>query len=92
MTPQTTSPQGPAPSLGSTLAKDLKTVVGDTGALLKEAGCSALNEIAATRTAVSDKARRLADATDQLARNKPWTMVGLAATAGLIVGALLSRR
>jgi len=92
MTTELTTPTGPTQGLTATIAKDLKVIAGDTGHLLKDAGCSALKEIAATRDAVSEKARSLAGATDQFAKAKPWTVVGVAATAGLIIGALLSRR
>ena len=42
--------------------------------------------------AVSDKARCTADATDQFVREHPWKVLGVAAAAGLVIGAILSRR
>ena len=41
---------------------------------------------------VSDKARYTADATDQFVRDNPWKVLGVAAAAGLVIGAMLSRR
>lgn len=45
-----------------------------------------------TRTAVADKARVAADATDEYVHDNPWKVLGLAAVVGLLVGVLISRR
>jgi ElaB/YqjD/DUF883 family membrane-anchored ribosome-binding protein len=92
MNTELNSAMGPQQGLTTTLAKDLKVIASDTGTLLKDASCSALREISATRSALRERARNLAGATDEFARSRPWTVVGVAATAGLIIGALLSRR
>jgi len=42
--------------------------------------------------AVSDKAKCTVDATDQFVRDNPWKVLGVAAAAGLVIGAILSRR
>jgi len=42
--------------------------------------------------AVSDKAKCTADATDQFVRDNPWKVLGVAAAAGIVIGAILSRR
>lgn len=42
--------------------------------------------------AVSGSARGAADATDVFVKENPWKMLGVAAAAGLVVGAILSRR
>jgi len=42
--------------------------------------------------ALTDKARCSADATDEYVRNNPWKVLGVAAAAGVIIGAILSRR
>lgn len=42
--------------------------------------------------AVSDKAKGTVDATDQFVRDNPWKVLGLAAAAGIVIGAILSRR
>ncbi|HJV93829.1 MAG TPA: DUF883 domain-containing protein [Azonexus sp.] len=42
--------------------------------------------------AVSDKAKCTADATDRFVRDNPWKVLGVAAAAGLVIGAILSRR
>jgi len=92
MATELNTPTGADQGLTATLAKDLKVIAGDTGNLLKDAGCSALRELSATRSALTGRVRNLAGATDEFAKARPWTMVGVAATAGLIIGALLSKR
>lgn len=42
--------------------------------------------------AVSGKARCAADATDVFVHENPWKVLGVAAAAGMIIGAILSRR
>jgi len=42
--------------------------------------------------AVSDRARFAADSTDLYVRDNPWKMLGFAAAAGVVIGAILSRR
>jgi len=42
--------------------------------------------------AVSDKARCTVDATDKYVSDNPWKMLGVAAAAGVVIGAILSRR
>ncbi|MDP3539488.1 MAG: DUF883 family protein [Azonexus sp.] len=42
--------------------------------------------------AVSDKARCAVDATDEFVHDNPWKVLGVAAAAGMIIGAILSRR
>lgn len=42
--------------------------------------------------AVVDKTREAAKATDVYVRDNPWTAVGIAAAAGLVLGVLISRR
>jgi len=75
-----------------TLVNEIKGMVGSANKLLHEAGHSVTEEIAETRVAIGNKARGASAATDQYVRNNPWTIAGIAATAGLIIGALLSRR
>ncbi len=41
---------------------------------------------------VSDTAKQYADITDEYVRAKPWTALGVAAAAGVLVGILLARR
>lgn len=45
-----------------------------------------------SRLAVSERARRSADATHEYVVENPWKVLGLAAAAGLIIGILVSRR
>lgn len=42
--------------------------------------------------ALTAKARCSADATDEYVRNNPWKVLGVAAAAGAVIGAMLSRR
>ncbi len=44
------------------------------------------------RIAVAERARGVADTTHEYARENPWTILGISAAAGLLVGFLLSRR
>ncbi len=43
-------------------------------------------------TAVSDRARYAADATDAYVRDNPWKMLGVAAVAGIVIGGIFLRR
>ena len=45
-----------------------------------------------TGMAVSDRARHAADATDAYVRDNPWKMLGVAAAAGIVIGAILRSR
>lgn len=42
--------------------------------------------------AVSDRARLAADATHAYVRDNPWKMLGVAAAAGIVIGAILRSR
>lgn len=92
MNNETSTASGPAEGLPGSSPKGLKEIAGETGNLLKDVGCVALHELSATRSAMTEKARSLSDSTWQLAREKPWTMMGVAAATGLIIGSLISRR
>jgi len=68
-----------------------QTAVGEgrsTGELIDAASAS----VAEKTAALSEQARCLSAATGSYVRHNPWAIVGLAATAGLIVGVLLGRR
>jgi ElaB/YqjD/DUF883 family membrane-anchored ribosome-binding protein len=43
-------------------------------------------------SAVADRARNSAKATDHYVREQPWQAVGISAVAGLLIGLLLGRR
>ena len=43
-------------------------------------------------TALADRTRQVAHATDEYVREHPWTAVSVAAGIGLIIGLLISRR
>lgn len=75
-----------------TLAADFKGIVGKADHLLKDATHSAVDELSATRRAISEKACSAATATHDYVRGNPWRFVGLAAAVGVVIGALISRR
>ncbi|MFZ2269250.1 MAG: hypothetical protein WAV95_16865 [Azonexus sp.] len=83
---------GPAEGRKETLINEFKGMVGNASKLLHEAGHTVSEEIAGTRTAVASGARCVSNATDQYVHKNPWAIVGFAAAAGLIIGAVLSRR
>ena len=83
------NPFDPAPLGAAT--KGLKEIAGDTRHLLKDAGCAVLQEISATGSAMSNKARNMTDSAYQLAKEKPWAVLGVAAATGLIIGAMIRR-
>jgi ElaB/YqjD/DUF883 family membrane-anchored ribosome-binding protein len=75
-----------------TLTADFKRIVGKADHLLKDASHSVTDELAATRHAISEKACSAANATHEYARGNPWKIAGMAAAAGVFIGALISRR
>jgi ElaB/YqjD/DUF883 family membrane-anchored ribosome-binding protein len=42
--------------------------------------------------AVRDRAEEMTDATDEYVRENPWTVVGIAAAVGIVIGFLAARR
>ncbi len=52
----------------------------------------AMHRLDEARRAVTKGARGAADATDGYVRDNPWTALGVAAAAGLLVGLLFHRR
>jgi len=84
--------KGPVNGQQETLVNEIKGMVGNANKLLHEASHSVTEEIAETRAAVGNKARCVSTATNQYVRNNPWTIAGIAATVGLVIGAILSRR
>lgn len=53
--------------------------------------CQAKAHLAETGAAVGEKATRAADATAAYVRQNPWKTLGVAAAAGVVIGALLKR-
>ena len=53
---------------------------------------SARASLAGASQAVGDKARQAAAAADNYAHASPWTAIGLAAAAGVLIGFLAARR
>jgi ElaB/YqjD/DUF883 family membrane-anchored ribosome-binding protein len=78
----------PRESLGS----EIKNLVSEAEDRARRIGQTAVDEVAATRAAISESACHAAAVTQQFVRGNPWTIVGIAAATGLIVGAILSRR
>jgi len=74
------------------LVNDMKGVVDDATDILKQAAHSTAEEIGAARTAVKEKAKFAANATNEYVRENPWKTFGVAAVAGLVVGFFLHRR
>ncbi len=85
------------------LVNDLKDVVGDANDILKQVAHSTVEEFGVARskiqaklgdarTAVTEKAKCAAGATDEYVKVHPWKTLGIAAVAGLVVGFLLQRR
>jgi ElaB/YqjD/DUF883 family membrane-anchored ribosome-binding protein len=87
----TTSPE-PTESTKDAFVRDLKGIVGKADHLLKDARHSAAEELSATGQAISETACSAANATHAYVRSNPWKIVGMAAAAGVFIGALISRR
>lgn len=87
----TTTP-GSNESSKDCLVRDLKGIVGKADHLLKDAGHTVAEEFSATRHAMSEKACGAANATHEYVRANPWKIAGIAAAAGVFIGALISRR
>lgn len=87
----TTTP-GSNESSKESLVRDLKGIVGKADHLLKDAGHTVAEEFSATRHAMSEKACGAANATHEYVRANPWKIAGIAAAAGVFIGALISRR
>ena len=92
MTTEIITSPGSTESTKETLVKDFKGIVGKADDLLKETGKSVADEFAAKRQVIAKNACRAASATDEYARDNPWRIIGVAAVAGLLLGALLGRR
>jgi ElaB/YqjD/DUF883 family membrane-anchored ribosome-binding protein len=84
----------PAPGEGAkeTFTRDIKGIVGKAENLFKDASHTAAEELSATRHAISEKACSAASATHEYVRGNPWKIVGIAAAAGVFIGAMISRR
>lgn len=85
------------------VANDADALISNVAAATKEEINLARTKLAArlaeTKTrfvdagvAVSEKARGTVNATDGYVRENPWKVLGVVAAAGLIIGALISRR
>ena len=77
----------------------LRATAGQAGEKAAEARARAQASVAAARDRLAglgeqaaDRVRAAGERADQYAHSNPWTVVGLAAVAGLLAGLLLSRR
>ena len=78
------------------LLKEAAEATGDKAVELRE---NALRSLKRTREALYDtqdallaKGRKAARATDDYVHDNPWQAIGLAGLAGVLIGALISRR
>lgn len=71
-------------------------IASDAADLMKEFGAHQVDGAKATlaqaQAAVGDGAKRYARITDGYVHENPWIALGVAAAAGLLIGALLARR
>jgi ElaB/YqjD/DUF883 family membrane-anchored ribosome-binding protein len=78
------------------LGREIGGIVNDATDLMKDYGAQQLDSARATlaqaQAAVSDSAKRYARITDGYVHENPWMALGVAAAAGLLIGALLARR
>jgi ElaB/YqjD/DUF883 family membrane-anchored ribosome-binding protein len=77
-------------------SRDIGGVVDEATDLLKDFGTrklqAAKHTLAHAQTVVTDGAKHYASTTDGYVRANPWTALGVAAGAGLLMGILLARR
>jgi ElaB/YqjD/DUF883 family membrane-anchored ribosome-binding protein len=73
---------------GGRMASDFRTVIADGEALLKSAKAA----LADGSQPLFDRARDTAGAADEYVRGNPWTSVGVAVAAGLLIGFLVAKR
>jgi len=92
MTTEISTSTGPTESTKETPVRDSKGIVGWADHLLKETSHTVAEELSATRHAISEKACSATNATHEYVRGNPWKIIGIAAAAGVFIGALISRR
>jgi ElaB/YqjD/DUF883 family membrane-anchored ribosome-binding protein len=78
------------------LSQDIVAVAGNAADLLKNIGerklDSAKEAFSEARSTVVSEARQAAGSADGYVRAHPWTALGVATAAGLLVGLVLARR
>lgn len=92
MTKEISSIPGMIENSKEAVTQDFREIIGKADHLLKGATHSVTEELSATRHAISEMAGNAANATHQYVHSNPWRIVGIAALAGVLVGALISRR
>jgi ElaB/YqjD/DUF883 family membrane-anchored ribosome-binding protein len=77
----------------------LKATAGEVGERIGAARSRAEESLKAAKARIStlddaaiDRAKEAAKAADDFARQHPWSAIGIAAAAGLVVGVLIARR
>lgn len=77
-------------------SRELGGVVDEATDLLKDFSARKLHTarqtLAHAQSVVTDGAKQYASATDGYVRANPWSALGVAAAAGLLIGLLLARR
>lgn len=84
------------------LMADVKTVVSDIEAIARNGGADAAaqmssklatlrEKVVVAEQAVMDKAKAGAKAVDGYVHENPWKAIGVAASAGLLIGLLINR-
>lgn len=81
------------------LVKDLKAVVGDTEELIKATAGQGGEQIARIRARAEESVRHAREGIreagldlDEQVREHPWTAIGIAAAAGLVLGIIAGRK
>jgi ElaB/YqjD/DUF883 family membrane-anchored ribosome-binding protein len=78
------------------LGREIGGIVSDAAGLMKDYGTQQLDSAKATlaqaQAAVGDSAKHYVRVTDGYVHENPWMALGVAAAAGLLIGALLARR
>lgn len=83
---------GKAEELLGTLADDGKAGVGELRQRVKKTLQNAKAKLGDLQTQANGMADQAVTTTDDYVRDNPWTAVAIAAAAGVVLGALVSRR
>lgn len=78
------------------LLREAAQTTGDKADDLRERALGALRQgsavLAETQESLVEQGRKVVETTDEYVQSNPWKAVGMAGVAGLLLGALLSRR
>lgn len=91
-----TSPIAAAPEsdngIKETLTRDIKGIIGKADYMIRDAGNMVAEELSATRRAIAENACAATTATHAYVRAHPWKIIGIAAVAAGVIGAVISSR